>query len=181
MVIIVRPAGEQDLPQVRDIFAHYVLDTVVSFLVQDPPLQYIADRYHDSTSRKLPYLVAIDQSTNQVTGYASASAFRGFMLGYGHTVEITLFCHPQHTRQGIGTLLIRELLSALKMTTHLTKEMGHEENQVEFQIKKVMAIMAVDVTAQNAGLALCEWYKRWDFEEIGRLKGVGSKKGMMYA
>lgn len=180
MAVIVRPATDSDLAQVRDIFEYYVMNTVISFLTQKPSLDYIATRYKDSISRQLPYLVAVDQSQDdKVVGYAYSSAFRGYMLGYGHTVEITLICHPQYTGRGIGSLLISQLITKLKATTHLTKELGHEDAQVEFPVRKVMAIMAVDESAANQGLALRDWYKKWGFEEVGRLKGVGSKKGKM--
>ncbi|KEF55179.1 uncharacterized protein A1O9_08833 [Exophiala aquamarina CBS 119918] len=178
MPVIVRPATESDLHQVRDIFEHYVLNTVVSFLTQKPSLDYIATRYRDSMSRQLPYLVAVDESQDgKVVGYACSSAFRGYMLGYGHTVEITLICHPQYTGRGIGSLLISQLVTNLKNATHLCKEVGYEDTQVEFKVRKVMAIMAIDETAANRGLTLRDWYQKWGFEEVGRLKGVGSKMG----
>jgi phosphinothricin acetyltransferase len=39
--------------------------------------------------------------------------------------------------------------------------------------------MAVDEDAPGQGLALRDWYRRWGFEEVGRLQGVGYKKGRM--
>lgn len=180
MTIIIRQAAESDLAQVRDIFEHYVLNTVISFLTQKPSLDYVVSRYKDSISRQLPYFVAVDPAQDgKVVGYTCASAFRGHMLGYGHTVEITLMCHSQYTGQGIGSLLISQLLAQLKETTHLTKEVGYDDHPVGFPVKKVMAIMAIDESAANQGLGLRDWYKRWGFEEVGRLKGVGSKMGRM--
>lgn len=179
MAVTVRPATTDDLPQIREIFEHYVLNTVVSFLVQKPPPNYVASRFQESTSRNLPYLVAVDDH-DDVVGYSYASAFRGFMLGYGHTVEISLFCHPQHTSKGIGSQMIRQLLEILRTTQHLTREVGHEDNPVETPVRKVMAIMAVDDATPGQGLELRDWYKKWGFEEVGRLKGVGFKKGRVY-
>ncbi|EXJ82586.1 hypothetical protein A1O3_06399 [Capronia epimyces CBS 606.96] len=176
MTIIVRPATHADLPQVREIFEHYVLNTVVSFLVQRPPPDYIQGRFQDITSRNLPYLVAVDDG-GQVLGYSYVSAFRGYMLGYGHTVELSLFCHPQHRNKGVGSQLLQQLLQTLRTTKHVTKEVGHEDHPVEFEVKKLLAIMAVDETAPNQGLALRDWYLKWGFEEVGRLKGVGWKQG----
>ncbi|KAK5412469.1 hypothetical protein LTR06_005439 [Exophiala xenobiotica] len=176
MSVTVRPAIEIDLPQIHEIFEHYVLNTVVSFLVQKPPANYIASRFKESINRNLPYLVAIDEN-NRVVGYSYASAFRGFMLGYGHSVEISLFCHPEHRHKGIGSKMLKDLLNALRTTKHVTKEAGHEDNPVECDVKKVFAVMAVDEDAPGQGLALRDWYRRWGFEEVGRLKGVGYKKG----
>lgn len=175
----IRSATVEDLPQVQSIFEYYVLNTVVSFLVQKPPADYIKSRYQDSTSRNLPYLVAVEKGSGKVLGYTYASAFRGFMLGYGHSVEMTIFCHPDHKGQGIGRQLMDAMLRALHETKHASKEAGYEDNVVEFSVKKVFAIMAVDETASGGGLALRDWYRKWGFEEVGRLKGVGFKKGRM--
>ncbi|KIX04166.1 uncharacterized protein Z518_07720 [Rhinocladiella mackenziei CBS 650.93] len=178
MAVIVRPATESDLSQIRDIFEYYVLNTVVSFLTQKPPPDYIATRFRETTKRNLPYLVAVDDE-DRVVGYSYASAFRGFMISYGHTVEISLFCHPEHKGQGIGSQMIKQLISALRTTKHLTREVGYEDNPIEVEVKKVLAIMAVDETGPGQGLVLRDWYKKWGFEEVGRLKGVGFKKGRM--
>jgi L-amino acid N-acyltransferase YncA len=176
MAIEVRQAGNHDLPQVQAIFEYYVLNTVVSFLIQKPPSDYIKSRFEESKKRRLPYLVAIEADAGKIVGYAYASAFRGFMLGYGHSVEMTVFCHPEHRKKGIGDELMDELLKALRATKHISQEAGHEENLVEFNIKKVFAVMAVDEAAPRGGLALRDWYMKWGFEEVGRLKGVGFKK-----
>jgi len=177
--LTIRPATEADLPQVREIFEYYVLNTVVSFLINTPPLSYITRRYKDTIERNLPYLVAVQSSSGfeKAVGYAYASAFRGFMLGYGHSVEITIFCDPNHVGYGIGGLLMKELLSQLRQTKHISKEASHEEQPREFEIKRVIAVMAVDDTAPGSGLALRDWYLKWGFEEVGHLKKIGFKHG----
>ena len=177
MSTTVRSATADDLSQILSIFEYYVLNTVVSFLVQKPPQGYVESRYQESKDRNLPYLVAIEENSGNIIGYASASAFRGFMLGYGHSVEVSIFCHPQHKGKGTGNQLMEAMMEALGKTKHVSKEAGHEGNTVEFTIKKVFAIMAVDDTAPRGGLALRDWYIKWGFEEVGRLKEVGSKKG----
>lgn len=177
--IEIRSAAAEDLPQVQSIFEYYVLNTVVSFLVQKPPRGYIQSRYRDSTSRNLPYLVAVEEGSGKVVGYTYASAFRGFMLGYGHSVEMTIFCHPEYKGKGIGNQLMNTILTALRETKHASKEAGYEDNVVEFSVKKVFAIMSVDETAPGGGLALRDWYCKWGFEEVGRLEGVGFKNDRM--
>ena len=179
MSIEIRPATPEDLAQVQEIFEHYVLNTVVSFLVQKPPSGYIESRYRISVERNLPYLAAVESGTEKVVGFTYASAFRGFMLGYGHSVEMSLFCAPGYSNQGIGSKMMVALLDALRQTRHVSHEDGHEENKVEFEIKKVFAIMAIDEAAPKNGLALRDWYLKFGFEEVGRLKGVGNKKDRM--
>jgi len=175
----IRKATEQDLIQIRDIFEYYVLNTVVSFLIQTPPMSYIRSRYDDTIDRNLPYLVAVqsDSGSEKIVGYAYASAFRGFMLGYGHSAEMTIFCAPNNVGQGIGNLLMKELLFQLRKTKHVSKEASHEDKPRQFDIKRVFAVMSVDDQGPRKGLALRDWYVKWGFEEVGRMKKVGFKNG----
>jgi L-amino acid N-acyltransferase YncA len=115
MAYSVRPASQSDLGQIHSIYEYYVMNTVVSFLINKPPIDYIKSRFEATRERGLPYLVAERHGshTSQVVGYAYASPFRGFMLGYGHSVEMTIFCHPDHVGQGVGSSLMMELLRLL--------------------------------------------------------------------
>ena len=173
----VRPAIEADLPGVLTIFNHYVLHTVTSFLVQEANLEYVKSRFEKAKERGLPYFVAVQEG--DVLGYAYASPFRGFMLGYGHSVEITIILYPGHTKRGLGSLLMKNLLDALKTTKHIGREAGYEENLVEFDIWNVMAIMSVDDKSEDGtfGMSLKEWYEKWGFKVAGRLEGIGEKQG----
>lgn len=175
----VRQAQPEDLAQIHVIFEYYVLNTVVSFLTLKPPVDYIESRYKATIERGFPYLVAVHPATGQVVGYAYASAFRGFMLGYGHSAEMTIFCHPDFQNKGVGSTLMKELLVALRQMTHVSTEAGHENESRSFKLKKVFAIMAVDETGPDKGLGLRNWYMKFGFEEVGRLKGVGEKMGRM--
>lgn len=178
MGIVVRPAERRDLPQIQAIYEHYVINTVAALLVQKPPVDYISSRFDGAKERNLPYFVAVDRTGDQVLGYSYASAFRGFMLGYAHSVEISVFCHPDYTSQGIGSSLISRLLEELKRTKHVASELGHEDNPAEFQVRKLLAVMSVDDEARNGGLDLRDWYVgKWGFEQVGRLKGIGYKNG----
>lgn len=99
------------------------------------------------------------------------------MLGYGHTVEMTIFVAPGYTDQGIGSMMMRQILYILRKAKHHSKEAGHENGAQEFEIRNVLAIMSVDDLTPKKGLELRNWYMKWGFEEVGRLKGVGFKFG----
>ncbi|KIW87219.1 uncharacterized protein Z519_12122 [Cladophialophora bantiana CBS 173.52] len=176
----VRLATEGDLLQIQRIFEHWVLKTSVSCLIQKPPFRLIEYRYKECVDRKLPYMVACDlDDHDHVVGYAYASPFRGSSMGYGHTVEISLYVHPQHTNNGIGSRLIERLLDALRFTRHIAWELGHEFDAKVYPVRKVMAIMAVDETVPDQGIRLRNWYLKRGFEEVGRLKAVAFKRGRM--
>jgi L-amino acid N-acyltransferase YncA len=178
----IRPAIPSDIPQILTLYKYYVDNTIVTFLIQEPAESYISTRLIASQSRGLPYLVAVDSSTSDIVGYASASAFRGFMLGYGHTVEMSIFVHPEKKNHGIGGALIQTLIQQLRETRHISHEDNHENEPVEFPVKNVLAVMAIDDQEAGGGLALRDWYvKKWGFEEVGHLKRVGFKDGRWLA
>jgi L-amino acid N-acyltransferase YncA len=180
MAVYIRSASESDLAQIHSIYEYYVLHTVVPFLINKPPLEYIKSRFEATRDRGLPYLVAQQHdsdTTSHVVGYAYASPFRGFMLGYGHSVEMTIFCHPDYVGKGVGSSLMQELLRLLKETKHVSREAGHEDQPKEFEIKNVMAVMAVDDEREDGGSGLRDWYVKWGFSQVGRLKKIGFKKG----
>lgn len=173
----IRPAVEADLPGILEIFNHYVLHTVTSFLVQEADLAYVKVPFERARERGLPYFVA-DQE-GELVGYAYASAFRGFMLGYGHSVEITIFLHPIHTKKGLGNSLMKALLDALKLAKHITREAAHEDKTAEVEVWNVLAVMSVDDESEDgtSGMGLRDWYEKWGFKVVGRLEGIGFKKG----
>lgn len=181
MPIQIRSAKQADIPQILAIYKHYVANTVITFLIKEPTEAYILSRLTISQDRGLPYLVAEDIDSSDppnIVGYASASPFRGFMLGYGHTVEMSIFVHPEHIRCGVGSLLMGELIQRLRECRHVSREADHEDEAVEFPVKNVLAVMAVDDQAADGGLALKDWYvDKWSFEQVGHLKKVGFKNG----
>lgn len=181
MAPTIRPAHPSDLPQIHQIFAWYVANTVISFLVNPPPLSYVSSRYHSTLEQNMPYLVAIESSpgeSDRLIGYTYASGFRAFMLGYIRSVEMTIFVHPEHRGKGVGNALMKELLGQLKGRMHVLSEApedGEETVKVEREVGQVFAIMAVDEEGEGKGLR--EWYEKWGFEVSGRLKKVGFKMG----
>ncbi len=172
----VRPGESTHLPQIQEIFTHYVLNTVVSFLVHAPPLEYVKSRFESSKARGLPYLVCLNEQ-EEITGYAYASAFRGFMLGYGHSVEISIFVHPKYVGRRVGAMLMEALLQRLGETKHVSCEEGYEDAKEEFEVRSLVAVMSFDTQDVDKTMALREWYVKWGFEEVGRLKGIGFKNG----
>jgi L-amino acid N-acyltransferase YncA len=177
----IRPATPSDLPQIHQIYTWYVANTVISFLVNPPPVSYISSRYYSSLEQNMPYLVAVEPTSDKserVVGYTYASGFRSFMLGYIRSVEMTIFVDPEHRGRGLGNALMKELLGQLKGRLHVLSEApeeGEEKVRVEREVKQLFAIMAVDEEGDGKGLK--DWYAKWGFEVSGRLRKVGFKNG----
>lgn len=190
-----RPARLEDLAQIRTINSHYILNTSLTFVRTPPPFDSYVAKLNDLTSRGLPYLVAVDDEKQSddgnalVLGYASLSPFRPQMVSYAPTVELTLFIHPEHQSRAIGSALLAQLLERVKtgQVWHTWEGMGSETESSDpsnanaftggTQVRNVIAVMAVDPEGKNQGGALRTWYLKRGFEECGRMKKVGFKRG----
>ncbi|KAL3493305.1 hypothetical protein BJX62DRAFT_200811 [Aspergillus germanicus] len=216
----IRPAVPSDMPQIRSINTHYIRNTVLTF-VQNPPLAATyGAKFEDITRRGLPYLVAVaektgtddrsgdgnDESGGLVLGYAYLAPFRGTMLSYASTVELTLYVRPGYHSQGVGSRLLDALLEAARGARHLGSEVTEselgethspggdntteEKTKVEkvfavdpedgkpgARIRSVIAIMAVDPEGPDHGDALRRWYVNRGFIERGKMEKVGFKRG----
>lgn len=181
----IRAAEMIDLPQVQNIFNHYVATSVVTFQIRPLDLDSFLKKFEDAQKADLPYLVATvpqyddpynsigetrARRTEKVVGYASASGFRNFLEGYKHTVEIAIFIHPDFRSQGIGSQLLSALLDALR---HVRSR--NDSTQPKF--KEVIACMAIDTDSKDGkdGEGLREWYEERGFREVGRMLNVGRK------
>lgn len=148
---VIRSAAESDLAAINDIYNHYVLHSTCTYQ-EEPESIRERRRWFRHHGDKHPVIVAI--AGRQVVGWGSLSAFHA-RCSYRHTVENSVYVHPQHLRRGIGSLLLRDLIVR-------ARRLGHR------------AIIAAIDGEQTASVVL---HKRFDFEKVGRFKQVGIKFG----
>ncbi|KAJ5630467.1 uncharacterized protein N7484_010567 [Penicillium longicatenatum] len=190
-----RPAELVDLPQIRAIGEYYILNTSLASMEFPPPLQTYEAKWHELKDCELPFLVAVREADTKgasekpetVLGYAYLSPFREHLLSYGPTVELSLFVHPDHQSCSVGSTLLKNLLDLVrsgkvsyrvKEDRHSACVNGDESKEVELHIvRNIVAIMAVDPEGEDGGEALRRWYIQRGFEEQGRLKRLGFKRG----
>jgi phosphinothricin acetyltransferase len=156
--ILVRPATEDDLPALTDIYNHYVVTTPITFDLQ--PLTVDERRawfVEHSRGGRHRLLVATEDNVGnvgrgQAIGYASSSRFRS-KAAYDTTVESSVYCRADIVGRGIGTALYRALFDLLK----------------DEDINRIVA----GVTLPNpASIAL---HERCGFRQVGALSSVGRK------
>lgn len=171
-----RACKESDLPAIRDIVEHYVNSSVVNLSLTPPTIQDVCNSWIESTSTGLPYLVAIDNDSDTVLGYAYAGDFRGGggRAGYRHTVELSLYCHPDHMKRGIGSMLLRQLIEILKAPEQFP-DFVSTPRPADSKVRMVLAVMSVDETTWNGGLGVRDFYVKHGFDEVGHMKGLGHK------
>jgi len=172
--ITIRPATSADIFAINAIHAHYVLNTVITFLLEPLSDEAATAKFETITKEGLPYLVASDG--DQILGFTYVSPFRNAKGGYKHTVELSLFCHPEATSRGAGSALLAKI----------TDVVGHPEKYDEQWISgrwatedgkasNIISCMSLDTTGRDGGWALKEWYEKRGFEMGGHLKKVGRK------
>jgi L-amino acid N-acyltransferase len=145
------PATESDLPAINDIYNHYVLHSTCTYQ-EDPELIEDRRKWFSHHDEKHPVIVAM--ADGQVIGWGSLSAFHS-RSAYRHTVENSIYIHHQYHRQGIGSLLLEDLIAR-------SRGLGHR-----------VIIAGID-GEQTASVAL---HTKFQFEKVGHLKQVGFKFG----
>jgi phosphinothricin acetyltransferase len=150
---LVRPVTVADLDAVAAIFAWYVEHTVTTFEETPRPVREWDELRVLLSDLGLPFLVA--ESDDGIAGYAYASPWRR-KSGYRHTVENSVFVAHHLTGQGIGRLLLTELLSSCSASG----------------ARQVIAVIADSDDPASAAL-----HAALGFTEAGRLAQVGYKHG----
>jgi phosphinothricin acetyltransferase len=154
MTLTVRPAQLADIPAITAIYAHAVLNGTASYEYDPPSLDEMTKRFDAIAASGFPYLVAhID---GRVLGYAYASHFRT-RPAYRFMVEDSIYIAPDAQGQGLGTLLLGELLARC-------------ETQGFRQMMAVIGDCAVNLASARLHAAM-------GFVECGRIKGSGFKFG----
>ncbi|MEU6438847.1 N-acetyltransferase family protein [Streptomyces sp. NPDC047046] len=112
----VRAGRDGDLPQLTEIYNHYVTETPITFdtvpFTPDQRLEWF--RAHPISG---PHRLLIARDPGRpagadVLGYATSGAFRA-KPAYATSVEVSVYCRPGEGGRGLGTLLYTALFADL--------------------------------------------------------------------
>jgi L-amino acid N-acyltransferase YncA len=151
--VVVRPVRHADLGQVGEIFGWYAVNSAATFDETPRTYSFWSSHADELAGFGLPFLVA--ESGGVIVGYAYAGPWRR-KAAYRLTVEDSVFVAPGRTGEGIGRVLLAELLTAC----------------AEAGLRQVIAVIADTGDAASVGL-----HRACGFTEAGRLTGVGFKQG----
>lgn len=112
--LVIRPSVPSDVVPVSLIYSHHVMHGTATFELTPPTSGEIARRRDTVLDAGLPYLVA--EYGGAVAGYAYAGLYRP-RPAYRHTVEDSIYLHPDHLRKGIGRRLLAELIRQCELGT----------------------------------------------------------------
>ncbi len=152
-VLLVRPAGEADLPAVQAIYAAHVLGGTGSFEEVPPGIGEIEARWRAIAERGLPYLVAGEDG--RVQGFAYAGPFRP-RSAYRFTVEDSIYVAPEALSRGLGSLLLGQLIAACE----------------ERAMRQMIAVIGDSANTRSIRL-----HQRHGFVRAGTLVDAGYKFG----
>lgn len=108
---LIRSAKPTDAEAIARIYNHYVTETVVTFEVDEVSSAEMARRIEEIQAESFPFLVF--ERAELVIAYAYGGKWHS-RYAYRFAAEVTIYLHPGHTRQGIGTVLYDELFRLLK-------------------------------------------------------------------
>lgn len=104
---LIRDSLDEHLPAIQAIYAHHVLHGFGSFELEPPTVEEMYRRRAELLARGLPWLVA--ERDGGIVGYAYAGPYRP-RPAYRHSLENTVYVHPQAQRRGIGGALLGALI-----------------------------------------------------------------------
>jgi L-amino acid N-acyltransferase YncA len=150
-LVKIRPAIENDISAITDIYAYHVRHGAASFEIDPPDTPEMKQRWLKLAEKNFPYFVA--EEAGKVIGYAYAGPYRE-RLAYRYTAEDSVYVDQRHTGKGVGRLLLSEIIR-------------HSQN---LGIKQMIAAIGDSNNAASIGL-----HTRCGFYDVGILKNAGFK------
>ncbi len=167
--VSVRSSREEDIPAIAAVYRHHVLNGTGSFETAPPNEDEMKGRRSAIIARGLPYLVAEFQGA--VVGYAYADLYRT-RAAYRHTLEDSIYIHPDHVGKSIGRHLLRELLRQCERIgcRQMIGMIGDSENRSSIRLHESLGFTRV-----GALLAVGFKFGRWlDVVFMQRALGSGN-------
>jgi phosphinothricin acetyltransferase len=149
--VIIRDATEEDAAACAAVYAPYVLQTAVSFEVEPPTTEQMAERIAAARDRYAWLVLEID---GRVAGYAYAHPFAE-RAAYRWSCEVSIYLERERHRSGGGRLLYEALLARLADRGYLRAMAG--------------MTMPNDASAR--------FHQALGFEPVGVYRRVGWKNG----
>ena len=150
----IRAARSADLPHIREIYNHFVSNSVVTLDERRSSIPYWREKFALLTRLGLPFLVAVSP-TGVVIGYALAQPWAG-KNAYRFTVEDSIYLGPGAGGKGLGVALLQALIDACE----------------KLGIREMVAV--ISDTKAEASIRL---HAKLGFVEAGRMGRVGHKFG----
>jgi L-amino acid N-acyltransferase YncA len=150
----IRPAVLADVPHIREIYNHYVMNSTVTFDEVAMTLAGMRKKFAAVEKLKMPFIVA-ESPSGQLLGYAYVYPWKE-KAAYRFTVEDSIYLGAAATGKGLGKVLLGELITRSKAAG----------------IKEIIAVIA-----DKGAEASIKIHKDYGFKDVGHMGRVGFKFG----
>lgn len=151
---MIRYAEKKDLPAILDIYNEAIQYTTAVYHYKTHTLDQQKQWFEQKQEAGLPILVFEGEEDGLVYGFATYGPFRPH-AAYQYTVEHSVYVHSQFRKKGLGTKLLKQLIS--------------EAEQQEFKT----IIAGIDAVNTNS-IAV---HERLGFFHSGTITNAGYKFG----
>jgi len=148
MKIKIRNAKQNDLAVINDIYNYYVLNSTCTFQTEPETFEG-RNKWFNEHNEEYPIIVA---ENNRIIGWASISKYQK-RQAYKPTVENSIYIRNDKLGNGVGTILITEII-------RLAKDIGYHS---------IVAVISGD---QELSI---HFHERHGFKKVAHLKEAGYK------
>ena len=151
--LLLAPCTRAHAPEILAIFNHAILHTTALYEYEPRTPEFMAAWFDAKERASLPVLGAF-AADGRLAGFATYGPFRA-LPAYHHTVEHSVYVHPDHRGRGIARRLLDELIATARA-------------------RDVHVLVGVIDSANAASIAL---HRSLGFSHTGTLREVGRKFG----
>ena len=148
-----RPATSDDLPAIRDIYAHHVLHGLASFEEEPPSIDELRRRFEDVRLRGLPWLAA--DFGGVLAGYGYCAPYRS-RSAYRYSLEDSVYVRQGAEGRGVGSAILGALIER-------AETLGYRQ--------------LIAVIGDSGHAASINLHASFGFLRVGTLRSVGFKFG----
>lgn len=148
----IRAAALGDLPSIREIYNHYVLNSSVTLAETPWTFPAVRKKFENATQRGYPFIVA-ESPGGQVLGFAYVYPWKE-KAAYRFSVENHIYLGPASTGKGLGKTLLGELIERSRVAG----------------VREMVAVIA----DKNADASI-RLHESFGFKEVAHLGKVGFK------
>lgn len=152
----IRPATIADLPQLVEIYNHYIINTPITFDFDPHTVEERRD-WFEQFGETGPHRLLVADDGGTILGYACTHQFRT-KKAYDTTAETTIYCAHDAVGRGIGAALYSALFEAIA---------GED-----------IHMLVAGITLPNA--ASVALHERFGFKAAGLFHAVGRKFGQYW-
>ncbi|AEW86278.1 N-acetyltransferase [Flavobacterium columnare] len=150
MSIQIKEAKFEDLLEILEIINYEILNSTSIWEYDIRTLEQQQKIFEEKKINNQPFLIAIKE--NKIVGFGTYGSFR-FKIGYQFTAEHSVYVHKDFHGNGIGSLLLKELIKIAKK-------------------EKIHTLIGV-IDSENLGSLA--FHKKLGFQEVGHIKETGFK------